>query len=291
MPRARLLKPGFFKNETLATMAPLARLLYAGLWTLADREGRLEDRPARIKVEVLPYDRCDVDKMLDELYKHLFINRYEVNGQRYIAIPAWKKHQTPHVKEAASTIPAPCESDTGTVLAWKQHHSSTPVSVSCTVSCPVPIAEPEKTIGQLPLTETANPPVESEPIPEIELTAPEVTKPLPRLQEEWFDEHFWPHYWRRVHRSEALKAWRKRVKTEAEAGKIGSAIRSQKAYYEQRATEHRPHAATWLNNHRDEDGAELSESQPAVPQLQTRPIQSKILQAFELYGAMEGGKR
>jgi len=36
----------------------LARLLYPGLWMLADREGRLEDRPLRIKAEILPYDTC-----------------------------------------------------------------------------------------------------------------------------------------------------------------------------------------------------------------------------------------
>src|SRR5262245_4448792 len=61
MARARLLKPGFFTNEDLVELPPAARLLFAGLWTLADREGRLEDRPKRIKLAVLPYDDVDVD--------------------------------------------------------------------------------------------------------------------------------------------------------------------------------------------------------------------------------------
>ena len=52
MARARILKPGFFANELLAEIHPYGRLLFAGLWTLADREGRLEDRPKRIV-------RCD----------------------------------------------------------------------------------------------------------------------------------------------------------------------------------------------------------------------------------------
>ena len=43
--RTRLLKPGFFMNEELARLPVRARLLFAGLWCLADREGRLEDRP------------------------------------------------------------------------------------------------------------------------------------------------------------------------------------------------------------------------------------------------------
>jgi hypothetical protein len=65
--RARNIKPGFFKNEELATKDPLARILFEGLWCMADREGRLEDRPARIKAEVLPYDECDIEPLLSSL--------------------------------------------------------------------------------------------------------------------------------------------------------------------------------------------------------------------------------
>jgi hypothetical protein len=64
MARARNIKPGFFLNDELAECEPLARLLFAGLWCIADREGRLEDKPKRIKVEILPYDDCDIDYLL-----------------------------------------------------------------------------------------------------------------------------------------------------------------------------------------------------------------------------------
>jgi hypothetical protein len=108
MSRLRTIKPGFFLDEELAECSPLARLLFAGIWTIADREGRLEDRPKRIKVQTLPYDDCDVDELLGELERHGFVARYEANGARYIAVPTWHKHQNPHVKEGPSTIPAPC---------------------------------------------------------------------------------------------------------------------------------------------------------------------------------------
>jgi hypothetical protein len=108
MSRLRTIKPGFFLDEELAECSPLARLLFAGIWTIADREGRLEDRPRRIKVQTLPYDDCDVDELLGELERHGFVTRYEADGARYIAIPTWHKHQNPHVKEGPSTIPAPC---------------------------------------------------------------------------------------------------------------------------------------------------------------------------------------
>jgi len=107
MARARNIKPGFFKNDELAQCAHGARLLFVGLWCLADREGRLEDRPLRIKGELFPYDNCDVDAWLLELSAHHFITRYEVGGTKYIQVNKFKKHQSPHFKEGASTIPAP----------------------------------------------------------------------------------------------------------------------------------------------------------------------------------------
>ena len=121
MPRARNVKPGFFKNELLAECDPLARILFEGLWCEADRAGRLEDRPRRLKAEYLPYDSCDVDALLAQLTVRGFIVRYVIDGRALIAIPAFPKHQNPHVREPASTIPAP----SSTVLAQCQHRAST----------------------------------------------------------------------------------------------------------------------------------------------------------------------
>jgi hypothetical protein len=107
MSRIRFIKPEFFVHEEMAELSPAHRLLFIGLWTVADREGRLEDRPKRLKVMLCPWDDCDVDAMLDCLDAAGFIQRYEADGEKYIAIPAFSKHQRPHPKEAASTIPAP----------------------------------------------------------------------------------------------------------------------------------------------------------------------------------------
>lgn len=105
MARTRNIKPGFFLNDELAEIEPLGRLLFAGLWTIADREGRLEDRAKKIKAEVLPYDDCDIDALLNKLQEHGFIQRYQVEGAKYIQICTFSKHQVPHIKEKASEIP------------------------------------------------------------------------------------------------------------------------------------------------------------------------------------------
>lgn len=109
MSRARNLKPAFFRNEDLAELPFEYRLLFQGLWCLADREGRLEYRPKRIKAEVFPYDDVDVIKGLNELARLGFIELYPSDQIQYIQVVAFLKHQNPHCKESASTIPAPCE--------------------------------------------------------------------------------------------------------------------------------------------------------------------------------------
>ena len=124
MARARNIKPGFFDDEQLAETGPYGMLVFAGLWTLADREGRLEDRPRRIQARILPYFNEDVEPLMRALAERGFIIRYEVDGQRYIQVTNFCRHQTPHVKEAASTIPAPCLHHTSTVQTDETPHET-----------------------------------------------------------------------------------------------------------------------------------------------------------------------
>lgn len=86
-------------------MPPLTRILFAGLWTLADRAGRLENRPKRIKAEVLPYDDCNVVTMLFSLQNAGFITCYEVGNLHIIQILKFSEHQNPHKKEVDSVLP------------------------------------------------------------------------------------------------------------------------------------------------------------------------------------------
>ena len=121
--RARNLKPGFFKNDELAECDPLARILYEGLWCMADREGRMDFRSKKIKAEILPYDSCDVIKLLAELQQKGFIVVYKVDQREFLSIPTFLNHQNPHIKEAISTIPAPDENSTSIELAGRNPES------------------------------------------------------------------------------------------------------------------------------------------------------------------------
>lgn len=111
MARIRYLKPDFFKDEDIKELSFEARLFYQGLWVQADREGRGEDRPERLKIEIMPYDEVDAEEIMRILAcpkkngKRPFIIRYEIDGERYYQIINWQKHQKPHKTERESVIP------------------------------------------------------------------------------------------------------------------------------------------------------------------------------------------
>jgi hypothetical protein len=79
---------------------------------MADREGRMEYRPKRMKAELLPYDNVKVERLLDQLVKHGFILMYEIDSSKYVQILQFLRHQNPHCKESASTIQAPDKNST-----------------------------------------------------------------------------------------------------------------------------------------------------------------------------------
>ena len=106
MARSRNIKPALFNNEILGVSDPLYTLLFQSLWLIADREGRLEDRPLRIKVEAFPYrENINVDAMLQWLTEKGFIIRYAYGENRYIQVVNFAKHQNPHKNEKESLIP------------------------------------------------------------------------------------------------------------------------------------------------------------------------------------------
>lgn len=123
MSRARNLKPGFFRNEELANLSPLTRIFFQGLWCEADRRGIVEDRPKRLKADILPYDKANVEDMLKNLESSGFIRRYEVDGVRCIHVVNFAVHQNPHRDEKSSTLPAPCEHSVDTVPAPDENGS------------------------------------------------------------------------------------------------------------------------------------------------------------------------
>lgn len=110
--RSRNIKPGYFDNELLGVdeTDPLIHLLFAGLWCYADKAGRCQDRPLKIKSRIFPHRNISPDVFngyLTELERMNFILRYEIDGEHYIQVLNFHVHQSPHKTEKDSVIPPP----------------------------------------------------------------------------------------------------------------------------------------------------------------------------------------
>ena len=109
--RIRSIKPEFFHHEglfeaELETKLPI-RVAFAGLWCIADREGRFKWEPRRIGVQVLPYDGVDFSRVLDALTTRAFVLKYRVGDACFGWIPSFLKHQVINNRESESILPDP----------------------------------------------------------------------------------------------------------------------------------------------------------------------------------------
>lgn len=109
--RSRTIRPGFFDDFALGRLPHGARLLFIGLWCVADREGRILDLPRRIAAEVYPHDgegiEADVAIWIAELEMAGVITRYQIDGQKCIHVNNFARFQKCHPNEAESRLPPP----------------------------------------------------------------------------------------------------------------------------------------------------------------------------------------
>lgn len=218
------------ENEDLAELPPVARLLFIYLWMLADREGRLEDRPKRIAGRALPYDRdADVDGLLENLAGAGFITRYTVGELAIIQINNFAKHQSPHVREMASELPG---MEQGTAKAVTKHN---PGSAE---------ASPRSPDSLFPLPDSLS------RIPEEKPCSPSASGSA----DDGFDD-FWKQYPKKVAKPQALKAWRKIKPTGQILADLMAGLQRQKASipWLKDSGQYVPHPASWLNGRRWED--------------------------------------
>ncbi len=126
-----------------------------------------------------------------------------------------------------------------------------------------------KTLAQSQKHSTAeqnreNPSSPAEPDEGLLLQAEEQAPNLNDQQTRWFNDLFWPAYWRPVDKADALKTWKRHAASEARALMIVEAVKAHAPVYLKREPEHRPHASTWLNKLRYEEPPERLGGQPST---------------------------
>lgn len=268
MARARNIKPSIMENEVLATLDPMDRLLFIYLWMLADREGRLEDRPKRISKQALGYDDdVDVDAILSRLQSTGFLKRYTVAGAGYIQIISFVKHQTPHGTERDGQSP----DENGMLTVYERTEQGYATKRKALVPCAI-TGEQQADNGAL----TVNAPLPNCLNHESGFLIPDSNK-TPHTPQGGKRQRksstagieslpgfvgFYAAYPRKIGREAALKAWIKLAPDEALQATILGALAAQKPHLDKREKgRFIPHASTWLNNARWED--EIPGGKPA----------------------------
>lgn len=136
--RTRLIRPGFYSDETIAELALGTRYLYIGLWTLCDDAGYFEAKPRQIAASLLPYEGLEerqrlVDEGLAELETAGRIRLLECG--RHGLVPTlprhgakggtkaetfMKQHRSGCLSGPVRTLPDKSASDSG----WESGHGS-----------------------------------------------------------------------------------------------------------------------------------------------------------------------
>jgi len=106
----RTLKRSFFLDEKLATLPREVRLTFMGLIPNADDFGRLRADPRLLRAAIYPLDEgitsAEIDREIDLLEQCGRVRRYEVNGNKYLEINNFERHQV-MARKYTSDIPAP----------------------------------------------------------------------------------------------------------------------------------------------------------------------------------------
>jgi len=96
MPR-RMIDSEIWFNEKVASLPDAGRLLFIGIFSTADNEGRLRASPKYLKAHIFPYDNKSLEQ-LEELRNQCaklgLIRVYNKKGREYLDIPGWYEHQS-----------------------------------------------------------------------------------------------------------------------------------------------------------------------------------------------------
>ena len=146
--RIRSIKPEFWSSPDIAALSDSDRLLFIGLWSFVDDQGRGRDDVALIVAALYPHDMVanpleTVAKVRDglaRLHAANLIYRYTVASRTYFLVTGWSKHQKVD-KARPSRLPEPTEEEDDT-FPQNDANRETVANVRETVATPPEILAP-----------------------------------------------------------------------------------------------------------------------------------------------------
>ena len=98
MASRRMIDPAIWQSEDFAGFTFRQRVLFVGLFSNADDQGRMPAHPALVRSTVFPYDDIPLDEIqadLDVIAQAECIELYRPNGKPALQILNWWKYQSP----------------------------------------------------------------------------------------------------------------------------------------------------------------------------------------------------
>ena len=93
MARKRMIDPNIWQSEDFSKLSTLAKLVFIGLFSLADDEGRGRSNPVYLKSSLFPYEEsirsADIDKTLSEISSNMSVIFYSCDGNSYYSLYNW----------------------------------------------------------------------------------------------------------------------------------------------------------------------------------------------------------
>lgn len=109
MARKRMISPEIWESQSFGELDLLGKVMYIGMISHADDEGRGILSAQLLKSKILPYDvvrNADVEKALEDIGNKTSTLYYEVNGKSYYYLENWSKWQYIQ-KPIPSKLPSP----------------------------------------------------------------------------------------------------------------------------------------------------------------------------------------
>lgn len=110
MARQRFIWPTIWKDPVFGRLQPLEQILFIGLFSIADDEGRLLADPAYLRAEIFPYKDYANKKVQgirdSTVEKCDTVHLYRAPTLEHIALLNWHEYQKPKYPKA-SKIPPP----------------------------------------------------------------------------------------------------------------------------------------------------------------------------------------
>lgn len=98
MPRQRFIWPSIWTSENFLELTFRQRLLFIGMFSLADDTGRIKASPRTLKASIFPGDdisQSDIEEDLETLCLTKSISIYETEQGKIALFPSWKEFQKP----------------------------------------------------------------------------------------------------------------------------------------------------------------------------------------------------